>query len=305
MDEKLTGTVHKIKLLAEQNPEFRQEMQRLFGKTVSASPVNGSNDLLSDLTSIREALEIRGNKSISYDFIKERRLREQLYIDNLRMENAALNLKDKELERFYTFCVNAFYQVENIVNYFFHITFPAIDDLLYILEESTKNDGENGKFGFKRSQKEPKEKNVSDIQIFHKINALCNMLFPEDTIFKITLGNLRKVRNEGEHRCQVIYNQKNEKDSLYQFLQKSTFNSVRITLIKLVSSIKEDIQNPKKEEIVGFIENKLPGTCFISYSGKTKQIPEKFFKKVKHLNKGDKLLIMLSYNILIDIKEYK
>ena len=78
-----------------------------------------------------------------------------------------------------------------------------------------------------------------------------------------------------------------------------------MALIKLVSSIKEDIQNPKKEEIVGIIENKLPSTCFISYSGKTKQIPVKFFKKVKHLNKGDKLLILLSYNILIDIKEYK
>ena len=34
MDEKLVATVHKIKLLAEQNEEFRHEMQKLFGKTV-------------------------------------------------------------------------------------------------------------------------------------------------------------------------------------------------------------------------------------------------------------------------------
>ena len=36
MDEKIKSTVHKIKLLAEQNPEFYQEMQKLFGKTASA-----------------------------------------------------------------------------------------------------------------------------------------------------------------------------------------------------------------------------------------------------------------------------
>ena len=40
MDEKLIATVNKIKLLAEQNPEFNQTMQKLFGNTVSASIVN-------------------------------------------------------------------------------------------------------------------------------------------------------------------------------------------------------------------------------------------------------------------------
>ena len=37
MDEKLMSTINKIKQLAEQKPEFKQVMQKLFGNTVSAS----------------------------------------------------------------------------------------------------------------------------------------------------------------------------------------------------------------------------------------------------------------------------
>ena len=37
MDEKLITTINKIKLFAEQNPEFNQAMQKLFGNETSAS----------------------------------------------------------------------------------------------------------------------------------------------------------------------------------------------------------------------------------------------------------------------------
>lgn len=64
--------------------------------------------------------------------------------------------------------------------------------------------------GFDQRLARGREKNVSDIPIAHKINALCNILFPGD-MFKMTLGQLRQVRNEGEHRCMVIQQEKNEK----------------------------------------------------------------------------------------------
>ena len=91
MDEKIKATIHKIRLLAEQNSEFSQEMRKLFGKTDSASDVNMSSNISADITAIRSALEIRANSSITYSFVKNQRLRDQLIIDNLRMENAALN----------------------------------------------------------------------------------------------------------------------------------------------------------------------------------------------------------------------
>ena len=123
MDENLKLTIQKIRMLSEQNEEFRNEMQKLFGNSVPASVVNIIPDLTNNISAIRSALEIRANVSISYSFVKHQRLRDQLIIDNLRMENAALNLQDPEDGRFYIFCVNAFYQVENIVNYFYHTIF--------------------------------------------------------------------------------------------------------------------------------------------------------------------------------------
>ena len=251
MDEKIKATIEKIVQLSKQNEEFNMEMRKLFGKTVSASTVSNSLDVSEDIAAIRAALEIRGYNSIDYSFIKELRLRDYLNADNLRMENAALNFKEKESERFYSFCVNAFYQVENIVNYYFHKAYPNIEDLLKVIEDATKNDADGKKsFKFKRAKGEFVEKNVGDIQIFYKINALCNLLFPKDDKIKSTLGNLRKVRNEGEHRCQIIWDEKNEENKLYVFLKKATFNSIRITLKKVVAEVKSQLQSMEKDESI-------------------------------------------------------
>lgn len=269
------------------------------------SIVNIVSTMSKDITFVRSVLNIRANVSINYGFIGNQRLRDQLVIDNLRMENAALNLQEKDINRFYAFCVNAFYQVENIINYYFHVTYPNIDDLLSALEEATKNDGENGKFQFKRSQNNT-EKNVGDVQIFYKINAFCNLLFPEEIGIKLTLGNLRQVRNEGEHRCQVLYSQRDEKNKLFVFLDKATFNSVRSTLIKVVSAIKE--QDEKRialenvvVEVVGTIAKKMPSACFVSYEGGSQQLPEVLCKKVKKLKEGDKVTLRMKKSKIIDI----
>lgn len=305
MEDNLRLTIQKIRLLAEQNAEFKNEMQKLFGNTGSASAVNNEGQVSTDVAAIRMALEIRGNASISYDFIKEQRLRDQLYIDNLRMENAALNLKEKEIDRFYTFCVNAFYQVENIVNYYFYSCYPQIDDLLDILETSTKDDGEKGKYQFKRSQTAFKEKTVGDIPIFYKINALCNMLFPNDVELKITLDNLQKVRNEGEHRCQVIYSEKDDTNSLYQFLQKATFNTIRIYLKKVVATIKKELLHPVgKQKCIESIVNNLTGMCFVTLNGENVQLPAKLIKKISGLKKDDKIEITLDKNVIVDVNPY-
>jgi hypothetical protein len=258
MDEKIKATIEKIVHLSKQNEEFNMEMRKLFGKTVSASTVSNSLDVSEDIAAIRAALEIRGYNSIDYSFIKEPRLRDYLNADNLRMENAALNFQEKESERFYSFCVNAFYQVENIVNYYFHKAYPNIEDLLKVIEDATKNDTDGKKsFKFKRAKGEFVEKNVGDIQIFYNINALCNLLFPKDDKIKSTLGNLRKVRNEGEHRCQIIWDEKNEENKLYVFLKKATFNSIRITLKKVVAEVKSQLQSMEKDEGINEAEYKV------------------------------------------------
>ena len=294
MDEKIKSVIDKIRLLAKQNPEFAKEMQALFGKSESSTtdlPILTS--VSSDVSAIRSALEIRATESLKYSFVKVQRLRDQLVIDNLRMENAALNLQEKESDRFYVFCVNAFYQIENILNYYYHILYPNINDLLSEIERATSADPE--KFQFKRTNK---ENSVVDIPVYYKITAICNSLFPDNLQIKVILNNLRRIRNDGEHRCQVIMERRDESDNLYHFLQTATFNNVRITLLKVVSAI-EAIMGDRTVD--GYIKTMLPSSCFISYNGKTEQLPPKLFSKIKSLSINDKIKITLSANKVIDV----
>ena len=294
MDDRIKATIDKIKLLAKQNQEFAKEMQAIFGKYEAAPDIPILTSVSSDVSAIRSALEIRATESLKYSFVKVPRLRDQLIIDNLRMENAALNLQEKESDRFYMFFVNAFYQLENIINYYYHVKFPNINDLLNEIEKATSNEPE--RYRFKRNGKEI---NVSDVAAYYKIIAICDTLFPDNLQLKVTLNNLRKIRNEGEHRCQVINEKRDESDNLYQFLQTATFNGVRTSLLKVVSTIETMMQ----ERIVeGEIKNILPSTCFVSYDEKTEQLPNKLFAKVKFLKVKDKIKLVFFANKIIDVK---
>lgn len=297
MDERIKATVHKIRLLAEQNSEFLQEMRKLFGKTASASPVNISSNISSDITAIRSALEIRANASITYGFVKSQRLRDQLIIDNLRMENAALNLQDPEADRFYVFCVNAFYQVENVLNYFYHTAFPEVESLLKEIENATQEDD----FKFRRTGK---EQNVGSIPVVHKLNAFFNANLPEEKSLKWSIGTLRQVRNEGEHRCDIIRQEKDGRNNLYRFFKSKTFNYVRIDIIKFVNAIEYKLKNlDKDEKLESVIKSKLPSACYVSLRGDSVLLPNKLFAKVKHLNNGDKIILTIVGNIIKDVSE--
>lgn len=299
MDEKIKSTVYKIKLLAEQNPEFYQEMQKLFGKTASASDININSNISSDITAIRSALEIRANASITYSFVKYQRLRDQLIIDNLRMENAALNLQDPEADRFYVFCVNAFYQVENILNYFYHTVFPEVESLLKEIEDATQD--EKNDFRFRRTGK---EQNVGSIPVAHKLNAFFNSYLPEESSLKWSIGTLRQVRNEGEHRCDIIRQEKDENNNLYKFFKSKTFNYVRIDLIKFVNAIEYKLKNPDIEEKIGsVIKSKLPSACYVLLREKSVLLPNKLYAKIKHLDNGAKIILTITGNKINDVNE--
>lgn len=305
MDEKLKSTIDKIVQLSKQNPEFDAELRKRLEITSSANVVSSQMSICDDVHAIRETLEIRANNSISYDFILAKgnqRLRDQLLMDNLRMENAALNLKEKELERFYSFCANAFYQIENVVNFYFYVMFPDIDNLLSFIENATNVDK---KYSFKRNANK-EYKNVSDIGIADKLNAICNTLFPNDKNIKITYSQLRQVRNEGAHRCMVIVEEHDENNALYRFFKYNTFNSIRIVLIKLVGTIKQEIENVGK--IIkkrGVIVNIFPSIAFIKVDRKSLQVSLQQLKNVCNKTANSQIEIIYKNSSIIDIVDIK
>ncbi len=239
MDKAIQDTIEKIKTLATKDAEFASEMRNLFGKMDSASSVSMIKEISDDVSFVRAILNIQAQNSINYDFVSNQLTKNQLIIDNLRMENYALDLESiDETERFYFFCVNAFYQIENIINYYYFYTYPDITELLSNIESHTLS----SKYPFVRSGK---ELTVGDIVIEKKIIAFCDEFFPysvESKDFTLkTLSELRQVRNEGLHRCDVIKTDKNEK--LYAFFKYQNFNSIRGLLEKIVAKVKEELTN--------------------------------------------------------------
>lgn len=298
MDEKIKSALQKIKLLADKNPEFAQELRKMFECTSSADVVPVQESITKDIVCIREALEIRADKTIIYDFVKNINFRNQLIIDNLRMENAALDLQKEEKERFYDFCVNAFYQLENIINYYYHITYPNINSLLAVIETYTSQEAPD--YQFKRSGKEV---NVSSIAMCDKANSLCNMFFPGDNI-KATIGTLRKVRNEGEHRWSSIIDNNDANNQLYKFYRFQTFNSIRSLLKRVVNVISENLGKPvplQPNIIKATITSLLASACFVRYGDNQVSLPYTLLPKVKECTNGQEINLVFSGPKIIDV----
>ena len=105
------------------------------------------------------------------------------------------------------------------------------------IEDGTSQEAENFRF-----HKNEHIKTVGDIQIFHKINAFSNTFFPTGTNKK-NYGLLRKVRNEGEHRCMVIMENQEKEESIYKFFKSNTFNSIRTLLKNLADTVRQQTAN--------------------------------------------------------------
>lgn len=191
------------------------------------------NEIKSDTIKIKKLLNITPEILIDYKFIKHNLLRTRLEIDYLRMENVRYNLNERdEIKRLYDYCVNAFYQVENLVNYYYYEKYPKINNLLDHLEKIPGT-------LFKRNI----EKNVGDINISIKIFSFnfTYYSFGNNDYTGFNIDSLRLIRNEGVHRCSRIKTIENENPRLHKFLKHTTFDSIHMLVEKLSLKVKENL----------------------------------------------------------------
>jgi hypothetical protein len=228
--EKLLFLIDEI-CKEEENLWFRNDLlSKLSSNNHTSAGKEIFLDLKKDTSKIIYFLDINPSCSIDYSFINHKLLRTRLELDNLRMENVRYDLKEKdEMKRLYDFCINAFYQIENLINYYYHEKYPKINDLLNHLEGI-----EN--IPFKRKE----ERNVGDVQIFIKIFAFNKTFYPDDYT-GYNIDSLRLVRNEGLHRCSRIKNIETENKRLHDFLKYATFNSVHSLVNSLAIKVKENL----------------------------------------------------------------
>jgi retron-type reverse transcriptase len=65
--------------------------------------------------------------SISYSTVLHKAVRKQLQRDNLRMEEVLFSDRLSEEEKFIAFVTNGFYQIENLINYYFYLKFETLE----------------------------------------------------------------------------------------------------------------------------------------------------------------------------------
>jgi hypothetical protein len=215
----------------EENLWFTEEIQKKkFNLNNTSISKDSFLEIKKDTTKIINILDINPSCSVDYSFIKHKLLKTRLELDNLRMENIRYDLKEKdEMKRLYDFCINAFYQIENLINFYYYEKFPKIENLLTHLENIKDSK-------FKRKE----EKNIGDIAIFAKIYAFNKTYYSED-FTGYNIDSLRLIRNEGLHRCSRIKSIENENKRLHDFLKHATFHSIHSLVNSLAEKVKENL----------------------------------------------------------------
>lgn len=195
---------------------------------------SSKEQILENTEKIKYYLGLEPELSIDYSFIPHKLLRSRLELDNLRMENIKLDIKEKdEFKRLYDYIVYSFYQIENCLNYYYYTKYPKIEDLINHL---SKIEGT-------RFISTPNIENVGDIPIAVKIYSFNKTYFNKNGDYTgSNIDNLRKVRNEGLHRCSIILKDKNHENKyLHNFLKHSNYETVNLTLKKLTNVIRDNI----------------------------------------------------------------
>lgn len=187
MDEKLLSTIKKIKILSEQNSEFRQEMQKLFGKTVSASVVKDDDRRISHIEKYLgldyyvDSME----SIIDYSFINEDEVRDKLISDNREMMRFRFGTRSHKVD-FEEFCRYAQLQAEMLLNYFYSTKDVSIQNIISHIK-----------------QYNPKA-NISDGSTSLSSISFSVKLWAYDSEFKINIresfDHVREVRNCQSHR---------------------------------------------------------------------------------------------------------
>lgn len=251
--DKVIDFVKKVKELPG-NEEFIARLREVV-KDKEVSKAETTHSCSRDIQHIKDILCIKADASIDYSFISSEEyphLKRQLVVDNLRMENAILDTRENsEYIRFYNFCTNAFYQIENIVNHYYFVKFPDIQACIdFITNNTGYKDAEGNlkrnKDGSVQGRYTPKPEQypqiISDIAISYKITAFLRSN-GFDSKKERLLDYLREVRNLGAHRCMSIWGKTavtelsdKKLESLFKFYKYNTANSVRNLLNDVIQT---------------------------------------------------------------------
>lgn len=236
-DKLLKGVIEIAKL----DSDFKNKLLIALGASID------SHTIKEDIRAIRKALLIEADPSLDFGFIPDKyeKTRTQLLVDNMRMENCILDAKVGDAERLFNFTVYAWYQIENLINYYFHIKNNG--DIIKIAKDLSINKVEY------EAKIHREIKTIADIEANIKIKIFNDRFFcypdksytdkktgapKEMNITQKNISDIRQVRNQGLHRCMVILDGREEKLDISNFFKYQTPEKIRNTLKTLTHTIK-------------------------------------------------------------------
>lgn len=292
----------------------KDELNRLltFIKTLVQQPGNedfaaGLRALLPDLSQsiktdteyIRKALGIKGSQTINYSVISDDFVRNQLIIDNLRMEDVLLDTTLSDEDKWYLYCTYAHYQSENLINYFYNSAFSDLEAIFWYLENYTAS---------LKTNPFDRKKNGATLEVisaFYKTVAFMNEHFPYvsgiSDYTSYTFKQIREVRNEYVHRSGVSTNKPNA--ALNEVRLKSSFSAIRRSLIDVLNKVIEASKPINK--IFAYqakVATRFASGVSLTYDNHTVMLDNKLY--VKHssaIKQQDEMYVIVRNNNIIDL----
>lgn len=291
--EELKKLLSFISALTEQpgNDEFVAGLRALLGNTNDPA-------VKADLEDIRRILRIRGIQSIDYSFIDDELTRNQLIMDNIRMEDSILDNSLSIQDKWYEFCSYAHFQIENILNYYYTKAFSTPDAVQWHVMKYTSG-------GYNPYQYSKNYKVCTDISAYHKSTALCNDFFPwikgAPDYTSSTINRVRKVRNEYVHRSGVT--DTGEGKECKEIQEKCSYASIRNTLKKIVEVIKQQVCVQHQVcSFIGFVEDSNLPQVKIKYNNLSSLLDKDLSNiYANKLVKGQQIVIIVKNNKIIDL----
>ena len=268
-----------------------------FAAGLRALVYNGKTPEKKDLEEIKKILKIRGAQSIDYTFVDDL-TRNQLIMDNIRMEDSILDNSLSIQDKWYEFCSYTHFQLENILNYYYTKAFKTFDAAQWHVVKFTEN-------GYNPYQYNKKHTVCTDISAYHKSTALCNDFFPwvkgAPDYTSSTINKVRKVRNEYVHRSGVT--DTGDAKECKDIQDKSSFAAIRNTLKKIVDVVKQEVC-PQNHigSYVGIVEDIQLQNIRIKYNNLSELLSNELSKRYKdRLAKGQEIVLIVKNNTIVDL----
>jgi hypothetical protein len=179
-----------------------------------------------DINLIKERLLLHCAPSVDFSFVQHEATRQQLQFDNLRMENNVYQIdkhSQKYIDYLHEYASLAFVQVEELMNYYYTMRFPNINDFKHYLTQRT-------------SYKMAPQAYIGAISMYLKSFAYCTEFYAYDPeaeekdFTSYTIQTLRFVRNETAHRCTIL-KLPNQDESLLTANEKRVRNYLKFNSI--------------------------------------------------------------------------